>query len=167
MTDHNKSQGIDSDLLSGGQDYFGDDTATTAYNRVWFNILRTHRKLLPEIGASLRESGIKDPIWYEIFLEIERGGATGRLASEIQDALNIPQYAMSRHVTRMLQADFVRREFIADGRRKQVLHLTEKSKGLSDKIWPQYMAEIQAVVSEKLTTEEGYVLTRLLIKLQQ
>lgn len=157
---------IDEKLLRPGQKYFGDADASTAYNRVWFNILRSHRKLVPDIAAALREQGIKDTIWYEIFLEIERGGKSGRLTIEIQDALNIPQYAMSRHVSRLLAADFVRREYIADGRRKQVLHLTEKSRGLSLRIWPSYMETIQHVVSGKLTTEEAYLLTRLLIKLQ-
>ncbi len=157
---------IDPNLLRPGAEVFQDDDQNIAYNRAWFNILRSHRMFVPQITRALREEGIKDLLWYDIILEIERAGPDGQLMSQLEEKLNIPQYALSRHVSRLEKDGFVQRQFIADGRRKQLLFLTEKSKGLSERVWPAYSQAIQTAFSEKLSVEEAYLLTKLLIKIQ-
>ncbi|MBO9409604.1 MarR family transcriptional regulator [Shimia sp. R9_1] len=145
--------------------FFGDDDENVAYDRAWFNIMRVHRKLLPEITKALKSCGINDPIWFEILLEVERSGAAGQPMSALEDKLSVPQYALSRHVSRLEKEGFLRREFIADGRRKQILFLTEKGSGAHEQIWQTYGDAMRSELSPHLSTDEAYALSWLLMKL--
>ncbi len=144
--------------------FFGDGDPRIAYNRVWFNLMRVHRNLHPKIAKSLRKEGISDPIWYEILLEVEQAGEAGHLMSALEEKLFVPQYALSRHVARLEAAGYLRRQTIADGRRKQVLFLTEEGTGIHSRIWPIYMNAIQSEIADTMPTDEAYRLARALIR---
>ncbi|MCP9484100.1 MarR family winged helix-turn-helix transcriptional regulator [Shimia sp. CNT1-13L.2] len=143
--------------------FFDDDEQITAYNRVWFNIMRVHRHLQPKIAKALKQAGINDPIWYEILLEVERSGERGQLMGALEEKLYVPQYALSRHISRMEKAGLLRREYIADGKRKQVLFLTEKGIGMHANIWPVYHDAMQAALAHTMDTDDAYRIARLLI----
>ncbi|WP_370285308.1 MarR family winged helix-turn-helix transcriptional regulator [Phaeobacter sp. B1627] len=145
--------------------FFGDEDPSVAYNRVWFNVMRAHRKFLPDISRALKAEGVSDPIWYEILLEVARAGAEGQPMAELEKKLFVAQYALSRHVGRMLDKGLIKRTYISDGRRKQVLFLTDQGLGLHNRIWPGYMAAIQKELSGLMTTDEAYALSKLMIKL--
>ncbi|WP_081894661.1 MarR family winged helix-turn-helix transcriptional regulator [Ruegeria halocynthiae] len=145
--------------------FFGDDQDCISYNRVWFNLIRAHRRLYPRITKALKTCGIKDPIWFEILLEVERAGPEGQPMSALEEKLFVPQYALSRHVTRLEKEGVLRREHIADVRRKQILFLTEKGQGMHARIWPVYWEAIQAEIGPHLNVEDAYKLARLLINL--
>ncbi|SMO91715.1 MarR family winged helix-turn-helix transcriptional regulator [Paracoccus laeviglucosivorans] len=148
-----------------GQSQFGDDDPKIAYNRVFFALLRIQRSLMPEIEKSLRVLGIADPIWYEILYAVEQSGANGVQMLALQKRLAVPQYALSRHVTRMEKAGLIRRQAAAGVGRGQNLHLTAKSQGLHDRIWQVYVARIQAAIGPHMSTDEAYDLVRSLNKL--
>ena len=153
------------DSPSSGIEFFGDYDARISYNRVWFNIMRAHRKFHPRIAKVLKACGLNDPLWYEILLEVERAGETGQPMAELEEKLFVPQYALSRHVARLEKEGYIRREYIADGRRKQILFLTSKGTGVHARVWPAYAEAMQAEIGPHLSTEEAYALSRLLIKL--
>lgn len=144
--------------------YFGDDADRIAYNRVWFNLIRVHRKFYPRISKALRAEGINDPIWYEILLEVERAGVDGQPMAALEEKLFVPQYALSRHVSRLEKAGYLRRTFIADKRRKQILFLTDEGMGKHEKIWPIYMQAMQDEFGPLMSTDDAYQLTHLLLK---
>ena len=144
---------------------FGEEDPKIAYNRVWFNIMRTHRKFHPIIAKALRKEGIKDPIWYEILLAVENAGADGQPMQELEENLFVPQYALSRHISRLENIGFLRREYISDGKRKQILHLTAEGEGVHSRIWPIYMEAMQQAVGPMMSTGEAYVLASHLVKL--
>ncbi len=145
--------------------FFNDDQEIVAYNRVWFNLMRAHRKFHPRMTKALKACGIKDPIWYEILLEIEMAGPDGQLMSALEQKLFVPQYALSRHVARMEKEGFLHRGYVTDLRRKQVLFLTEKGQGMHARIWPVYWDAIQAEIGPLMDVDDAYKLARLLIKL--
>ena len=153
------------DERASDAEFFADDTPVVSYNRVWFNIMRAQRKFLPRIAKALKACGINDPIWYEILLEVELAGKDGQPMAALEDKLFVAQYALSRHISRMEQKGLLRRQFISDGRRKQILFLTDKGKGLHGEIWPVYWDAMQAEIGPHMTTDEAYQLSRLLIKL--
>lgn len=155
----------DIDPISDDHAFFGDTDPNRGYNRVWFNIMRAHRKFHPHIAKALKSAGISDPIWYEILLEIERAGASGHMMADLEKTLFVPQYSLSRHVARMEKDGLLRRTYIADGRRKQILFLTAKGNGLHATIWPVYHATIQQQIGPHLSPEDAYALSRILIKL--
>ncbi|WP_421703729.1 MarR family winged helix-turn-helix transcriptional regulator [Aliiroseovarius sp.] len=145
------------------RDFFSDGDPQVGLNRAWFNLMRLHRNLYPKIAKTLRAHGINDPIWYEILLEIDRGGPGGRLMGQIEAQLYLPQYALSRHVGRLEKAGYIRREFIADGRRKQLLFLTPEGKRKHYELWPVYHGAMQDVLGPLTSVDEAYVLSRLLV----
>jgi DNA-binding MarR family transcriptional regulator len=145
--------------------FFDDAHDCVAYNRSWFNIMRAHRKFYPRITKALKIWGIKDPIWYEILLEVDRAGSEGQPMGQLEEKLFVPQYALSRHVSRLEKEGLLRREYVADGRRKQILFLTEKGRGVPERVWPDYWQAMQAEIGPYMSTDDAYQLARLLIKL--
>ncbi len=81
----------------------------------------------------------------------------------IEEQLYLPQYALSRHVGRLEKAGYIRREFIADGRRKQLLFLTDVGRNKHDAIWPAYHDAMQKVLGPLSSADEAYVLSRILV----
>ena len=144
---------------------FGDADTRIAYNRAFFALLRVERSLVPDISAALRDLGIADPIWYEILFATEEAGAEGVPMLDLQRRLNVPQYALSRHVARIEKAGLIRREATPGAGRGQRLFLTEAAEGLQEKVWAVYMDRIQQAMAPRLSTDEAYDLVRLLNRL--
>nr|WP_299851555.1 MarR family transcriptional regulator [uncultured Roseovarius sp.] len=151
--------------INPDQENFGDYDPRIGYNRVWFNLMRLHRNMMPPIAAALRREGVNDPIWYEILLTIESAGSEGHMMGELEDKLFLPQYALSRHISRLVKAGLLRREYVADGRRKQRLFVTEKGMGLHQRIWPTYVKAIQAEIAPRISTDEAYSATHMLMRI--
>ncbi|WP_246032946.1 MarR family winged helix-turn-helix transcriptional regulator [Falsirhodobacter xinxiangensis] len=144
---------------------FDDDDPRIAHNRVWFNLARIQRSIAPRIARALEAIGIEDPIWYEILLEVERAGPGGLRMAELEGRLFLPQYALSRHVSRLSAAGFLRSDPRPGSGRARQLYLTPEAMGLHDRIWPAYMEAIQTEFAHRLTVDEAYDLSRLLIRL--
>lgn len=145
--------------------FFGDDEAITAYSRVWFNVMRVQRNYLPRITKALKTCGINDPIWYEILLEVDRAGPEGQPMAALEEKLYVAQYSLSRHVARLEKDGLLRRSYISDGRRKQILFLTPKGEQVHSQIWPIYWEVMQREIAPHMSTDEAYAISRLLIKL--
>ncbi|AJE46830.1 MarR family winged helix-turn-helix transcriptional regulator [Celeribacter indicus] len=142
-----------------------DEDPLIGYNRVWFNLLRVQRSLVPRISRILREAGVEDPIWYEILLEIERAGPEGVGMAELESRLYVPQYALSRHTRRMELAGLIHRTPKPGRGRSRILTLTPEGVGKHERIWPLYQAAIHEELMPRLSTAEAYGLARLLIRL--
>jgi DNA-binding MarR family transcriptional regulator len=143
--------------------FFNDADTSISLNRLWFNVMRVYRNLYPRISKDLKKLGVKDLIWHEILLEIERGGRNGRRMAEIEKVLYLPQYALSRHVSRLEKERFVRREYLSEGRRKHVLFLTEKGAQINADMWPIYHDAIQNELGPLISQEDAYLISYLLI----
>ena len=67
----------------------------------------------------------------------------------------------------MEKVGFLRREFIADGRRKQVLFLTNKGVDLHGAVWQTYhdaMQDMQDMLADRVSSYEAYEAALTLIK---
>lgn len=134
-------------------------------NRVWFNLMRAHRNLHPQIEKTLKQHGFDSPVWHEILIEIEISGKVGLRTSELQQKLNVTQYNLSRHLTRIAAKDLITRAPDPTDRRNQILFITEKGQRLNAQIWPAYHQAIQDTIAERFTKDEAYQLFLGLIKL--
>lgn len=145
--------------------FFGDDDPAIGYNRVFFALQRIQRTMMPAIERKLRELGIADPIWYEIIEAAEKAGPGGIQMLALQKRLFVQQYALSRHVSRMVKAGLVRSEATGGAGRARVVCLTEASQGLQKRIWLVYAAQIQAAFGPRISQAEAYRLVRMLNRL--
>lgn len=150
---------------SSNADFFGDEDPNIAYSRVWFYILKSQRKFFLKFSQTLKDHGLGDPSWYEILFEINLAGPNGKLMGELETKLLLPQYGLSRHVARMEKADLLRREYISDGRRKQVLFLTDEGTRRLGIVWPLYLDTLKSEMGPLLDTDEAYDLARFLLRL--
>lgn len=148
-----------------GAAFYGDDDSSIAYNRVYFALQRIQRTLMPEIEKSLRALGIQDPIWYEILEAAELAGEEGVRMLALQKRLFVPQYALSRHVSRMVKAGLIEREASGDAGRAQIVRLTQAGTGITDGIWDVYVEMIQRAFGPRLSRGEAYTLLRMLNRL--
>ena len=145
--------------------FFNDDEPNIAYSRVWFYILKSQRKFFLKFSQTLKDHGLGDPSWYEILFEINLAGPDGKLMGELESKLLLPKYSLSRHVSRMEKAGLIRREYISEGRRKQVLFLTEEVDRRLDIVWPLYLGTLKTEMGPLLDTDEAYDLARFLLRL--
>ncbi|EAU47248.1 transcriptional regulator, MarR family protein [Salipiger bermudensis HTCC2601] len=155
------AQGTDSRHPAFASDSYDE----MAYNRVWFNLLRIQRCLGPEIARALKGEGVDDPVWYEILLELERAGPDGIAMATLEDKLFMPQYSLSRHAARLEATGWIRRSPRPGPGRGQMLALTEAGKGLHARLWTVYEEAIRARLGPRMSTEEAYALSRMLIRL--
>ena len=145
--------------------FFNDDDPNIAYSRVWFYILKSQRKFFLKFSQALKDQGLGDPVWYEILYEIDQAGPDGKLMGELEPRLLLPQYGLSRHIARMEKASLLRREYISDGRRKQVLFLTDEGARRLEIVWPLYLDTLKSEMGPLLDTDEAYDLARFLLRL--
>ncbi|GAA6179725.1 MarR family transcriptional regulator [Shimia sp. NS0008-38b] len=145
--------------------FFDDDDPNIAYSRVWFYVLKSQRKFFLKFSQVLKEAGLGDPVWYEILYEIDQGGEGGKLMGNLEAKLLLPQYGLSRHVSRMETAGLIRRNYITDGRRKQVLFLTDVGAARMKEVWPLYLDTLKSEMGPLLHTDEAYDLARFLLRL--
>lgn len=150
---------------SDNTDFFGEEIPDIAYSRVWFYITRCHRKYLPIMTKALRAEGINDPIWHEILFELKRAGEKGVAMSDLQTKLLVPQYALSRHVSRMEEKQLLERTCAAEDKRKQLLFESAKGAEIHDRVWQIYFDAILAELKPLMSSDEAYDLARDLVRL--
>ncbi|MDZ4309485.1 MAG: MarR family transcriptional regulator [Cypionkella sp.] len=144
---------------------FGDTDPRLGYSRVFFALQRINRTMMPGVDRALKAEGIADPIWYEILLAASEAGAAGVQMIALQRRLFLPQYALSRHISRMEKAGLICRQSQPGAGRGQIIHLTENAQGLHERVWLVYRAEIEAHLAERLSTAEAYQALKLLNRL--
>lgn len=147
------------------REFFGDEDLNIAYSRVWFYVTKTQRKFYAKISHALKSEGLGDPLWYEILFEIDQAGLEGKLMGEIEPKLLVPQYTLSRQVSRMESAGLIYREYIADGRRKQILFATDLGKERLQQVWPIYLETLKTEMGALISTDEAYDIARSLLRL--
>jgi DNA-binding MarR family transcriptional regulator len=144
---------------------FGDINPEMGYTRLFFAFQRVNRTMMPGIERVLKEAGIADPIWYEILLAADEAGGPGVQMLALQRRLFVPQYALSRHVARMEKAGLIRRESVQGAGRGQIVHVTDRARGLHEQIWQVYRGMIVTAMEERLSTAEAYQALRLMNRL--
>jgi DNA-binding MarR family transcriptional regulator len=108
-----------------------------------------HGRLLP------LESVLLPPLaWYDVLLELERAGKPGLRPFELQDALLLAQYNLSRLLDRLERRTYVeRRECQQDGR-GQVAVITEAGRDVRKRMWPIYATAIKAAFADHLNARQ-------------
>jgi len=141
------------------------DPPADAVVTAWTRLLLAQRRALGSVEARLKAAGLPQLAWYDALLEIERAGASGIRPFELERAMLLEQYNLSRLLDRLARAGYVeRRKAAADGR-GQTLHITPAGAAIRQSAWPVYAAAIQEAVGARLADGEAEQLARLLQRL--
>jgi len=131
----------------------------------WARLVRVQQTVLVAVESDLKAAGFPSLAWYDALLELTRAPA-GRLRPlELERAMLVPQYGMSRLIDRLVKAGLVVREACADDRRGQVIAITEAGRALQKSMWAAYAPAIERHVGSKLSAGEAAQLHALLGRL--
>ena len=62
---------------------------------------------MSRVESALKAAGLPPLAWYEVLVELDRAGACGVRPFALEEALQLPQYGLSRLLARMEEAGLV------------------------------------------------------------
>ncbi len=98
--------------------------------RIWFRVIRLHRRALNTVAGELRAIGLSIPQFDLLSTLTEREGLSQQ---ELAERLYVTKGNVSGLLDRMVEADLVERRSIPGDRRSNALYLTKKGRDLAEK----------------------------------
>ena len=133
--------------------------------RVWVRLMKAQQRALAAIEQDLKSAALPPLAWYDVLWELERAGDDGLRPFELQRAMLLEQYNLSRLIDRIEQAGYVARRACAEDGRGQLIVVTDRGKVIRRKMWPIYARAIQSAVGERLSAAQADALDGLLGRL--
>jgi DNA-binding MarR family transcriptional regulator len=130
--------------------------------RVWARLMKAQQLALASVERKLKAAGLPPLVWYDVLLEVERAGHEGLRPFELERAMLLAQYNLSRLVDRIERAGFVERRACEDDGRGQLVAITERGKAIRGKMWPIYSQAVEATVGKHLSAKQAETLDVLL-----
>jgi len=139
-----------------------DTTVTT-----WIELARAYGRAMATIEQALTDHHLPPLSWYDLLLELERAGEAGLRQFELEDALLLRQYSVSRLAERLENEGYLWRKRSAEDGRGKYLIITDKGKHLRQRMWQGYGAKIEEAVGKKLSPGQCHTLSALLSELSR
>jgi DNA-binding MarR family transcriptional regulator len=133
--------------------------------RAWARLMKAQQLTLGSIERSLKAAGLPPLGWYDVLLEVERTGETGLRPFELEKAVLLAQYNLSRIVDRIERAGYVERRACDDDGRGQRIVITKAGLAIRRKMWPIYSQAIEAAIGQHVSRNDAEVLDELLGRL--
>ncbi|HLP68311.1 MAG TPA: MarR family winged helix-turn-helix transcriptional regulator [Rhizobium sp.] len=114
------------------------------------------------IEQRLKAAKLPPLAWYDVLLEVERVGATGLRPFELEEAMLLAQYNLSRLLSRIEEAGYIARRHCEEDGRGQIITITDAGKVARREIWAVYSNAIEAAVGQHLSDEQADALSELL-----
>jgi DNA-binding MarR family transcriptional regulator len=130
--------------------------------RAWARLIKAQRTALGGVEGALKAAGLPPLAWYDALLELERAGAPGLRPFELERAMLLEQYNLSRLLDRMEKAGYVERRAYAQDGRGQVVAITPAGKAMRRRMWPVYAAAIEEAFGRHLSEQQARSLDALL-----
>ena len=138
------------------------ETPSKTVIRVWARLMRAQQLALASVERELKAAGLPSLVWYDVLLEVERAGGEGLRPFELERAMLLAQYSLSRLIDRIERAGLVERRACEDDGRGQLVAITEHGKAIRLKMWPVYAQAIEATVGKRLSAKQAKALDGLL-----
>ena len=133
--------------------------------RAWARLAKTQQMALAAIEQALKSAGLPPLAWYDALLELERAGERGLRPHELQRAMLLAQYNLSRLLDRIERPGYVERRPCDDDGRGQVVVITAAGKDMRRRMWAVYAPAIQRALGDHLSPKQAATLDALLGKL--
>lgn len=134
--------------------------------KAWARLVRISDQLLRSIETDLKAQGYPNLSIYDALLELNRKSDTGLRPYELEREMLLPQYNISRLVTRLTDKGYISRSKVKEDGRGQILRITQSGKDLLKAMWPHYAQAIERHVGSKISTHEAEQICELLLKLR-
>jgi DNA-binding MarR family transcriptional regulator len=133
--------------------------------RTWARLMRAQQLTLASIELALKAAGLPPLDWYDVLLEVERAGDNGVRPFELEKAVLLAQYNLSRLVDRIERAGYVERRACEEDGRGQLITITAAGKAMRRKVWPIYAQAIEVTIGQHLSGNDAETLDAMLGKL--
>jgi DNA-binding MarR family transcriptional regulator len=130
--------------------------------QVWVRLIRARDKILRNVEATAKAKGFPPVAWYDVLLELSRGGGRKLRPVELEKELLVAQYNLSRLLDRMEEAGLVNRIACPGDGRGQMIELTPEGRAMQKRMWPILRDAVDEHVAPKLTERELEQLVLLL-----
>jgi DNA-binding MarR family transcriptional regulator len=130
--------------------------------RAWARLMKAKQLALASIERELKAAGLPPLVWYDVLLEVERAGSEGLRPFELERAMLLAQYNLSRLIDRIERAGLMERRACEDDGRGQLVAITERGKAIRRRMWPIYARAIEAAVGRHLSAKQAEALDGLL-----
>jgi DNA-binding MarR family transcriptional regulator len=130
--------------------------------RAWARLMTAQQRALSVVERDLKAAGLPPLVWYDVLLEVERAGSAGLRPFELEQAMLLAQYNLSRLLDRIAKAGYIERRACADDGRGQLVVITERGKAIRRKIWPVYARAIEAALGQHLSPKQAEALDDVL-----
>lgn len=133
--------------------------------RAWSQLMRAHQAAVQHVQGSLKAANLPSLGSYDVLLELERAGEAGMRPVALERELAMPQYGMSRLLTRLEELGLVERGCCPDDRRGQMVIITKAGLEMRRRMWSVYAPALQEAIGRRLSAEESDGLADLLGRL--
>jgi DNA-binding MarR family transcriptional regulator len=138
------------------------DRPAEATIRAWARLMKAQHQALGSVEGVLKEAGLPSLAWYDVLLETERAGKDGLRPFELERAMLLAQYNLSRLIDRMEAAGYVERRPCVDDGRGHFIAITAAGRAMRRRMWPIYARAIEATVGRRLSARQAATLGELL-----
>ena len=141
------------------------DTHEEAGISVWTRLVRARDLAMASVERALKRAGLPPLVWYDVLLELERAGDACLRPFELERAMLLAQYNLSRLIDRMEAAGYVERQACPQDGRGQRILVTDAGKNLRQTMWPIYRQAIHDHVTRHISEDEAAFVADVLDKL--
>jgi len=138
------------------------DKPAEATIRAWARLMKAQHRALGSVESALKAAGLPPLAWYDVLLETERAGKDGLRPFELERAMLLAQYNLSRLVDRIEAAGYVERRPCVDDGRGHLIAITDAGRAVRRRMWPVYARAIEAAVGQRLSGRQAAMLSELL-----
>ena len=138
------------------------DKSAEATIRAWARLMKAQHQALGSVEGALKTAGLPPLAWYDVLLETERAGKDGLRPFELERAMLLAQYNLSRLVDRIEAAGYVERRPCVDDGRGHLIAITDAGRAVRRRMWPVYARAIEAAVGQRLSGRQAAMLSELL-----
>ena len=133
--------------------------------RAWARLVRAQDAVMAAIERALKAADLPPLSWYDALLEIERSGADGIRPYELEKELLLPQYGLSRLLSRLESAGYTVRKSAQDDGRGHLVAITDEGRRIRKAMWPVYAQAVDDSFAAHLNSSEIGLLTEVLGKI--
>jgi DNA-binding MarR family transcriptional regulator len=129
---------------------------------VWVRLIRAHEKIVRKVEAAVKDKGLPPLAWYDVLLELSRGGGRKLRPVELEKELLVAQYNLSRLLDRMEAAGLIERIACPGDGRGQMIQLTAEGRAMQKRVWPAYRDAVEEMLAPDLPEKDLEQLAKLL-----
>ena len=130
----------------------------------WAALLRVHAALVPALDQELQATHGLPITWYDVLLELNAAPERRLTMGELGAAAVVSRSRVSRVVDELVNAGLVSREANPGDRRSAFATITPAGRRRLRAAAPTYLAGIQRLFTERMTTREAQTMADALTK---